>query len=82
MTWRAHCARPRRATVIVAVTGWGHEAAKRQSREAGFDHHLVKPVSEAQLTESSFHHHAQLAPRRAEGIFRPQAGAATYSAVP
>jgi CheY-like chemotaxis protein len=37
--------------VIVAVTGWGHEAAKRQSREAGFDHHLVKPVSEAQLTE-------------------------------
>jgi CheY-like chemotaxis protein len=35
--------------VIVAVTGWGHEAAKRQSREAGFDHHLVKPVSEAQL---------------------------------
>jgi len=37
--------------VIVAVTGWGHEAAKRQSREAGFDHHLVKPVSEAQLAE-------------------------------
>jgi CheY-like chemotaxis protein len=37
--------------VIVAVTGWGHEAAKRQSREAGFDHHLVKPVSEAQLAD-------------------------------
>ncbi len=37
--------------VIVAVTGWGHEAAKRQSREAGFDHHLVKPVSEVQLME-------------------------------
>jgi PAS domain S-box-containing protein len=36
--------------VIVAVTGWGHEAAKRQAREAGFDHHLVKPVSEAELT--------------------------------
>jgi PAS domain S-box-containing protein len=37
--------------VIVAVTGWGHEAAKRQSREAGFDQHLVKPVSEAQLAQ-------------------------------
>ena len=37
--------------VIVAVTGWGHEAAKRQAREAGFDHHLVKPVSEAALLE-------------------------------
>jgi PAS domain S-box-containing protein len=36
---------------IVAVTGWGHEAAKRQSREAGFHHHLVKPVGEAQLAE-------------------------------
>jgi len=37
--------------VIVAVTGWGHEPAKRQAREAGFDHHLVKPVSEGALIE-------------------------------
>jgi CheY-like chemotaxis protein len=37
--------------IIVAVTGWGHEAAKRQAREAGFDHHLVKPVSETELGE-------------------------------
>jgi CheY-like chemotaxis protein len=37
--------------VIVAVTGWGHEAAKRQAREAGFDHHLVKPVAESALIE-------------------------------
>ncbi len=35
--------------VAVAVTGWGHDAAKRQSREAGFAHHLVKPVSESDL---------------------------------
>jgi len=34
---------------IVAVTGWGDTAAKRQAREAGFDHHLVKPVDEADL---------------------------------
>jgi CheY-like chemotaxis protein len=37
--------------VIVAVTGWGHDAAKRQARESGFDHHLVKPVSESELAE-------------------------------
>jgi CheY-like chemotaxis protein len=35
--------------VLVAVTGWGDEAAKRQARESGFDHHLVKPVSESVL---------------------------------
>jgi PAS domain S-box-containing protein len=35
--------------VIIAVTGWGHDAAKRQSREAGFNHHLVKPVGESEL---------------------------------
>ncbi|HET9864409.1 MAG TPA: PAS domain S-box protein [Steroidobacteraceae bacterium] len=34
---------------LVAVTGWGHEAAKRQAREAGFDYHLVKPAGEAEL---------------------------------
>jgi PAS domain S-box-containing protein len=36
---------------IVAVTGWGHAAAQRQAREGGFDHHLVKPVSESKLIE-------------------------------
>jgi PAS domain S-box-containing protein len=30
--------------VLVAVTGWGQEEDKRRSKEAGFDHHLVKPV--------------------------------------
>jgi CheY-like chemotaxis protein len=27
----------------VALTGWGQEADRRRAREAGFDHHLVKP---------------------------------------
>jgi CheY-like chemotaxis protein/two-component sensor histidine kinase len=31
-------------TVIVAMTGWGHEDDRRRSREAGFHHHLIKPV--------------------------------------
>jgi PAS domain S-box-containing protein len=30
---------------LVALTGFGHEEDQRQSREAGFDHHLVKPAS-------------------------------------
>ena len=31
--------------VIIALTGWGQETDKRRSREAGFNDHLVKPVS-------------------------------------
>ncbi len=31
-------------TVLIALTGWGQEDDRRRSREAGFDHHLVKPV--------------------------------------
>jgi PAS domain S-box-containing protein len=34
---------PRRA-VLVALTGWGSQDDKRQSKEAGFDFHLTKPV--------------------------------------
>ena len=30
--------------VIIAVTGYGQEDDLRRSREAGFDHHLVKPI--------------------------------------
>ena len=33
-----------RRVSIVALTGWGQEADKRRSREAGVDDHLVKPV--------------------------------------
>jgi CheY-like chemotaxis protein len=31
-------------TTIIAVSGWGEEADRKQSREAGFDHHVVKPL--------------------------------------
>ncbi|APW62185.1 hybrid sensor histidine kinase/response regulator [Paludisphaera borealis] len=33
-----------RDAVIIAVSGYGQDEDKRRSREAGFDHHLVKPV--------------------------------------
>jgi len=34
---------------LVAVTGWGQEADRRRSSEAGFDHHLTKPVDPGAL---------------------------------
>jgi DNA-binding response OmpR family regulator len=34
---------------IVALTGWDQEEDKTRSREAGFDHHLVKPVERETL---------------------------------
>lgn len=30
--------------VLIALTGWGSEEDKRQSKEAGFDYHLTKPI--------------------------------------
>jgi CheY-like chemotaxis protein len=38
-----------RNMVLVALTGWGQESDRARSREAGFDHHLVKPVEPATL---------------------------------
>jgi PAS domain S-box-containing protein len=35
--------------ILVALTGWGQEDDRRRSREAGFDHHLVKPCDLAVL---------------------------------
>jgi signal transduction histidine kinase len=35
--------------VMVALTGWGMEADRRRTSEAGFQHHLVKPVAMDQL---------------------------------
>jgi CheY-like chemotaxis protein len=30
---------------LIALTGWGQEEDRRRSKEAGIDHHLVKPVN-------------------------------------
>lgn len=35
--------------LLIAMTGWGQEEDRRRSREAGFDHHLVKPVAPEEL---------------------------------
>ncbi len=34
---------------LIALTGWGQEEDKRKALEAGFDHHLTKPVGAAAL---------------------------------
>jgi CheY-like chemotaxis protein len=35
--------------VLIALTGWGQEEDKRRALDAGFDHHLTKPVEGAAL---------------------------------
>jgi PAS domain S-box-containing protein len=37
--------------LLIAITGWGQEADRHLSRDAGFDHHLVKPVSPVTLMQ-------------------------------
>jgi CheY-like chemotaxis protein len=37
--------------MLVAVTGYGQDADKQRSKEAGFDLHMVKPVESADLKE-------------------------------
>jgi PAS domain S-box-containing protein len=34
---------------LIALTGWGQEEERRRTREAGFDHHLVKPADISSL---------------------------------
>jgi CheY-like chemotaxis protein len=40
-----------RRMVLIALTGWGQEEDRRRSKEAGFDHHLTKPVDLSILQE-------------------------------
>jgi CheY-like chemotaxis protein len=37
--------------VLIAQTGWGRDEDRQRSREAGFDHHLVKPIDRRLLAE-------------------------------
>jgi PAS domain S-box-containing protein len=37
------------SAVLVAVTGYGQDRDRRRSAEAGFDHHLTKPVGQNEL---------------------------------
>jgi len=35
--------------LMIALTGWGQSDARHRTREAGFDHHLIKPVDVEQI---------------------------------
>ncbi|MEX2174099.1 MAG: ATP-binding protein [Pirellulaceae bacterium] len=37
--------------VLIALTGYGQESDRQRSQEAGFDHHLVKPVDFAKVQQ-------------------------------
>jgi CheY-like chemotaxis protein len=38
-----------KSITLVALTGWGQDEDRRRTHEAGFDHHLVKPVASTVL---------------------------------
>ncbi len=40
-----------KSPVLIAVTGWGQPEDRVRSRNAGFDHHLVKPVDSRALMQ-------------------------------
>jgi CheY-like chemotaxis protein len=35
--------------LLIAITGWAQDADKAESRAAGFDHHLTKPIEPEKL---------------------------------
>lgn len=37
--------------LLIALTGWGQSTDRKRASEAGFDHHLVKPVNYDQLMQ-------------------------------
>jgi CheY-like chemotaxis protein len=40
-----------KGAVIIAISGYGHDEDRRRSREAGIDHHLVKPIAAKTLID-------------------------------
>jgi CheY-like chemotaxis protein len=40
-----------RHPVLIALTGYGQDSDRQRAREAGFDHHLTKPVGLAALEQ-------------------------------
>ncbi len=40
-----------RGLILIALTGWGQDGDRQRAVEAGFDHHLTKPVDPAVLND-------------------------------
>jgi CheY-like chemotaxis protein len=60
--------------LLVAVSGWGQDADRMRSIEAGFDHHLVKPVDMEALQ-------GMLPRRRGSNVHRSIAGSAALTGI-
>ncbi len=61
-----------RDVVLIAMTGYGRQVDREQSRAAGFDHHLVKPLDFEKLNEVLT---ASAGPgKRAPAFVRPAGG--------
>jgi CheY-like chemotaxis protein len=52
---------------LIALTGWGQQQDRQRTSQAGFDVHLVKPVSETQLRSS-----AEVRYHGRRGLIRPR----------
>jgi PAS domain S-box-containing protein len=65
--------------VLIAVTGWGQSKDRRRALEAGFDHHLTKPIA-AETLESLLQSLDRSEPDRKEYLASGKAG--TRAAVP
>jgi len=37
------------AVHLIALTGWGQEEDRQRARDAGFDHHMTKPIDLEEL---------------------------------
>jgi PAS domain S-box-containing protein len=48
-----------KSPVLVALTGWGQDADRQRSRDAGFDAHIVKPIDAQVLANLLLKLHAQ-----------------------
>jgi CheY-like chemotaxis protein len=46
-----HIRRTHADAMLIALTGWGQDQDRQRAREAGFDHHLVKPADYRQLID-------------------------------
>jgi PAS domain S-box-containing protein len=53
---------------LVAITGWGQEEDRSQSRNAGFDAHMVKPVAPDELAQVLARLTHELPARKGQGI--------------
>ena len=51
MAARLHDDPATRGILLVAMTGYGQPDDRRRTAEAGFEAHIVKPVTSDQLTE-------------------------------